>query len=114
MKTLFAGLRLRRKRLRSPANVAMQRPSMEPRTKELDAERRKLLWRATHRGLKELDLVLGGFARAHIGDLEGRELDEFAEIVSLSDSDLIVWLMGERPAPFDRLPMLSRVLAHKP
>lgn len=87
---------------------------MEPETTELDAERRKLLWRATHRGLKELDLVLGGFAKAHVGELEGRELDEFTEIVALADTDLFAWLMGEQPAPVERLPLLARVLAHKP
>ena len=114
MMTLFAGLIGRRKRLRRGANLAMQRPSMEHQTTELDAERRKLLWRATHRGLKELDLVLGGFAKAHMGELEGRDLDQLVEIVSLADSDLFAWLMGERPAPIDRLPLLSRVLAHKP
>ncbi len=87
---------------------------MAPETTELDAERRRLLWRATHRGLKELDLVLGGFAKAHVGELEGRELVEFAEIVSLPDNDLFAWLMREKPAPIERLPLLSRVLAHKP
>lgn len=92
----------------------MQRPSMEQQTTEFDAVRRKLLWRATHRGLKELDLVLGGFAKAHIDSLNGRELEEFSEIVSLADTDLFAWLMRERPAPVDRWPLLSRVLAHKP
>ncbi|MFO0994772.1 MAG: succinate dehydrogenase assembly factor 2 [Hyphomicrobiales bacterium] len=81
---------------------------------ESDAVRRKLLWRATHRGLKELDLVLGGFAKAHIGSLDDRELAEFSEIVSLADTDLFSWLMREKPAPVDRWPLLSRVLAHKP
>jgi antitoxin CptB len=92
----------------------MQRPSMEQQTTELDALRRKLLWRATHRGLKELDLVLGGFAKVHVGDLEARELDEFSEIVSLPDNDLFAWLMREKPAPVERWPLLARVLAHKP
>lgn len=92
----------------------MQRPSMEQQTTELDALRRKLLWRATHRGLKELDLVLGGFAKAHVGNLKARELDEFSEIVALPDNDLFAWLMRETPAPIERWPLLARVLAHKP
>ena len=87
---------------------------MEDQTTELDALRRKLLWRATHRGLKELDLVLGGFAKDHVAVLSDPELDEFSEIVSLADTDLLAWLIGERPAPVERWPLLSRVLAHKP
>ena len=87
---------------------------MEHQTTELDALRRKLLWRATHRGLKELDLVLGGFAKDHVAELSDPELNEFSQIVSLADTDLLAWLIGERPAPVDRWPLLSRVLAHKP
>jgi len=87
---------------------------MEHQTTELDALRRKLLWRATHRGLKELDLVLGGFAKDHVAELSDPELNEFSEIVSLADTDLFAWLIGERPAPLDRWPLLSPVLAHKP
>jgi antitoxin CptB len=92
----------------------MQRPSMEHQTTELDALRRKLLWRATHRGLKELDLVLGGFAKQQVRDLSRTELDQFSEIVGLPDTDLFAWLMREKPAPIERWPLLSRVLAHKP
>jgi antitoxin CptB len=114
MPTLFAGLFGRRKRLRLGTNLAMQRPSMEHQTTELDAYRRKLLWRATHRGLKELDLVLGGFAKQHVGALSKTELDQFSEIVALADCDLFAWLMREKPAPIQRWPLLSRVLAHKP
>ena len=87
---------------------------MEHQTTELDALRRRLLWRATHRGLKELDLVLGGFAKDHVALLSRAELDEFSEIVALADTDLFAWLMRERPAPVERLPLLTRVLAHKP
>ena len=62
---------------------------MDQSTTELDTYRRKLLWRATHRGLKELDLVLGGFARRNIAVMTETELDVFAVIVGLADSDLL-------------------------
>jgi antitoxin CptB len=87
---------------------------MENQSADLDTCKRKLLWRATHRGLKELDLVLGGFAQANIPAMSAVELDEFAEIVALPDGELFGWLMGDEPAPISRWPMLSRVLAYTP
>ncbi len=87
---------------------------MDQQTTDLDTIRRKLLWRATHRGLKELDLVLGGFARQNLSAMNAAELDEFEAIVSLPDPELFGWLMGEEGAPIARLPMLSRVLTFKP
>jgi len=87
---------------------------MDNQTIDLETNRRKLLWRATHRGLKELDLVLGGFAKANVAGMGAKELEEFSEIISLPDGDLFGWLMGDGPAPISRWPMLTRILAHKP
>ena len=40
-------------------------------TDELDARRRKLLFRSWHRGMRETDLILGQFADAEIAALTG-------------------------------------------
>jgi antitoxin CptB len=87
---------------------------MDQQTTDLDTIRRKLLWRATHRGLKELDLVLGGFARESVNGMNAAELDEFEAIVSLPDPELYGWLMGGGGPPLSRWPMLARVLMFKP
>jgi len=38
--------------------------------------RKRLLWRATHRGIKEMDLILGGFAPRHIDAFCPGEIDD--------------------------------------
>jgi antitoxin CptB len=43
----------------------------------IEARRKRLLWRANHRGMREMDLLLGGFARTHMERLTESELDEF-------------------------------------
>ena len=43
----------------------------------LDERRRRLLFRSWHRGIREMDLVLGRFADAHIASLSEAELDEY-------------------------------------
>ena len=45
------------------------------RTSEgLDARRRKLLFRSWHRGIREMDLILGGFADDGYRRLERRRI----------------------------------------
>ena len=36
---------------------------------ELDARQRRILFRSWHRGMREMDLLLGRFANAEIGNL---------------------------------------------
>lgn len=65
----------------------------------LDHRRRKLLFRSWHRGMREMDLILGGFADARIGDLTEAELDQYEQLLELQDADLLNWVTGGQPAP---------------
>jgi antitoxin CptB len=64
-----------------------------------DVRRKRLLYRAMHRGFKEADLVVGGFATAHIAAMSEGELDEFEALLSLPDHDLYAFLKGGREPP---------------
>ena len=79
----------------------------------LDPQRRKLLFRARHRGMRELDVLLGGFADARLASLSAAEADEFERLMELPDRDVLAWLMGEgaRPAGFTS-GLLETVEAH--
>ena len=66
---------------------------------DLDPRRRKILFRAWHRGMRENDLIMGGFADAHIADLDETELDEFERLIEVLDRDLLSWMTGEAPVP---------------
>ena len=46
--------------------------------------------------------MLGGFAQQRLPAMSERELDEFEAIVASPDSDLLAWLIGERPVPDER------------
>ena len=71
----------------------------------LDARRRRLLFRAWHRGMREVDLITGRFADAHIGTLTGAEVTEFEQLMDVPEPDLLNWVMGQEPTPqsFDTL-----------
>lgn len=81
----------------------------------LDIRRKRLLWRATHRGNREMDLVLGGYARAHLATMGEAELDEFERLVSLEDPMLMGWVVGREAVPAEYDSGLARsILAFRP
>ncbi|MEZ5872003.1 MAG: succinate dehydrogenase assembly factor 2 [Nitratireductor sp.] len=65
----------------------------------LDARRKQMIYRANHRGIKEMDIMLGGFAEACIGDMSEAELDAFEALMAETDRDLLTWFTGEVAVP---------------
>jgi antitoxin CptB len=85
-------------------------PRPEPREQPLDARRRRLLFRATHRGTHENDLLVGGFVSARIATLIDTDLDALEEVLELPDVALTDWLCGRAPIPAELdSPMLRRI-----
>ncbi len=66
---------------------------------DLDVRRKKILFRCWHRGMKEMDLLLGGFANAEIGKLNDTELAELENLLMANDQDLFAWMTGRKPLP---------------
>ena len=76
----------------------------------MDERLRKISFRANHRGLKELDLILGGFARAHLSKLTSEELDQFEQLLNIPDPQVLAWIMGTEDIPTDRTgTIISRI-----
>ena len=76
----------------------------------LDARRRKLLFRAWHRGIREMDLIMGRFADAAIEQLSEAELTEFEALMELPDQQVLAWITGEAAAlPEHDGPLLRRL-----
>ncbi len=63
----------------------------------LDDRRKRLLFRCWHRGTREMDLILGRFADAEIGNLSDSELDRLEQLIELPDPDLYAALTGDKP-----------------
>jgi len=79
-------------------------------SEELSAARKRALYRAWHRGTKELDLILGRFCEAHINGFDDAELALFENIMENEETDLQAWLMGQVEIPSnDQGAMLSRI-----
>jgi antitoxin CptB len=77
----------------------------------LDERRRRLLYRAWHRGLREMDLIIGRFADATIEHLTDAELDELERLMDAPDPDVYAWILsGSVPLDYDG-PLLRRLRA---
>ena len=73
----------------------------EPAPPPLDTRRRRILYRATHRGTYENDLLIGGYVRRHIASMTDSQMDALETVMDLPDADLADWLTGRRPIPHD-------------
>jgi len=65
----------------------------------LDERRRRLLFRAWHRGMREVDLITGRFADAHVGTLSDAEVAEFERLMDVPEPELYAWVTGAEPTP---------------
>ena len=66
---------------------------------DLDLRRRRLRYRASHRGMLEMDLIMGGFAEAFAGNWDHTELDRFETLMEEQDADLFKWVLGQEAPP---------------
>jgi antitoxin CptB len=82
----------------------------EPEHASLDTRRKRLLYRATHRGTHENDLLIGGFVAARIAALTPPDLDALEEVLEFPDVELANWLTGRKPIPPEvDSPMLRQI-----
>jgi len=95
----MTGLAQGRKRdLTFPETLRIMAPQ-KAAGEDLSMRRRRLRYRAWHRGTKELDLVLGPFADAHLERFSTPELDRLEALMDEEDTDLLKWVMGQEPIP---------------
>ena len=78
----------------------------------LDERRRKLLFRAWRRGVREMDLIVGRFADAHIESFDDTGLDDFERLIEAPNAELYAWVIGAEtvPARYDT-PVLAKLRA---
>lgn len=68
-------------------------------TDDIEKKRKRLLYQATYRGFKEADLLIGGFAKAHLSEMSETELDVFEALLTINDRELYAYATGNAPVP---------------
>ena len=66
---------------------------------ELDFRRRRIAYRAWHRGTREADMMVGGFADRYSASWGPAELDWFEILLEETDVDIMAWGLGRQAVP---------------
>ena len=86
--------------------------STQPET--IEVWRKRLTFRAWHRGTREMDLLIGSFADRHVGGFGPDELSQFEEILTNNDPDVYDWITGQKPVPANLMSsVMERLCQHR-
>jgi antitoxin CptB len=78
-------------------------------TETRDTRIKRLKMRSWRRGIKEMDLILGGFADAELAGLDGATLDAYERLLEENDWDLYYWVTGAQKAPGPYAALIGRL-----
>jgi len=70
---------------------------------------RRLYMRSIRRGIKEMDLILGAYAKDSLNDLSDDQLSLYDDMLAVNDHDLYAWVNGNTPAEPKYAEMISWV-----
>ncbi len=64
-----------------------------------EARLKRMQMRSWRRGTKDMDLILGPYAEAHLATMSPERLDLYDALLGENDQDLLPWVLGQTPAP---------------
>lgn len=73
---------------------------------------KRIRMRSWRRGIKEMDIVLGPWADAHLESLDNATLDAFEALLDENDQDLLSWILGQSETPAAHRDLLDRIATH--
>lgn len=76
-----------------------------------ELRRRRIRIRAWRRGMRELEILLGGFVDAHLNALDAGELKELETLLDAPDAEVLSWLCGVTPPPGRDTALLRAIIA---
>ena len=74
-----------------------------------EARQKRLSMRSWRRGTKEMDLILGPWADAHLAGLDAADLALYDRLLAENDQDLMAWVFGQQTPPGWAAPLLDRI-----
>lgn len=88
---------------------------MSEESNALDDRRKRLRFRAWHRGTREMDLVLGRFVDANAATLSDDEVGTLEILMEVPDPELYLWIAGtaDVPSNYDTTLFRKVVAFHK-
>jgi len=66
---------------------------------DLEFRKRRIAFRAWHRGTREADLMIGGFAERYAAGWSLDEIGWFETLLEETDVDIMAWAIGKQVPP---------------
>lgn len=76
-----------------------------------EARLKRMAMRSWRRGTKEMDLVLGPYADAHLAGMDEEKLALYDMLLNENDQDLLPWVLGQTPAPDALAALIAEIAA---
>ena len=70
---------------------------------------KRMRMRSWRRGMKEMDIVMGGYADARLESMSNAQLDAWDALLDENDQDLLAWITGQQETPPALLDLISDV-----
>ncbi len=72
--------------------------------------RKRLLYQSHHRGMREMDFLLGGFAHRYLESMDEEEMKQFESFLAIPDQTLYGWFFERIPFPEDAPKVLIKMI----
>ncbi|MAZ03499.1 MAG: succinate dehydrogenase assembly factor 2 [Sneathiella sp.] len=70
-------------------------------TEDITIRRKRLIHRSRYTGMKETDLLLGGFANKYVSGFTSDQLDTYEALLEAGDPNIYVWAVGREEVPVE-------------
>ncbi len=70
----------------------------------------KILYRSTHRGTKEMDILLGNFVKKYVDTFNDKDLNDLNELLNCEDSILYNWYFNNKEHTLIPINKISEML----
>ena len=77
--------------------------------KSITEWRKRLQFRAWHRGTREADLIMGPFAEREVAGMDILGLQKFENLLHCNDPDVYDWLTGKAATPPEHEQLINRL-----
>lgn len=74
-----------------------------------EARLKRMAMRSWRRGTKEMDLVLGPYAEAHLAAMDAAKLALYDRLLGENDQDLLPWVLGQTASPADFAELIAEI-----
>ena len=70
--------------------------------KKIDSIKKKIIYRAEYRGIKEMDILLSSFVKKYVETLNYQDLEDLYEILKIDDDTIFKWYSGLETKKFPK------------